>query len=182
MDLKRSIKSIGKRLIKQFNHIDIIKKIWFYIIIGLILIVFIFVSYLIAIWLFVIFLGVVIVIYLPSFSFKSRLIRFMNNYYRIDDEKIAITVLRPIDEIREKMEQLAKKQTNKKWLIVFLSDRYIFYKEDTIIRFKEFYYNGYIEKEVFEKLNSEANVNTRAEVRAIENTLINQERLFKRKI
>ncbi|MEJ2277191.1 MAG: hypothetical protein P8Y70_05490 [Candidatus Lokiarchaeota archaeon] len=70
-----------------------------------------------------------------------------------------------------------KNQKKKKWLIVFLDNAYIFYNEKVIQTFKELYEKGYGEKEILEEIKNHFNINTRAEIKVIENTLVNQKRL-----
>jgi len=100
----------------------------------------------------------------------------------IEDKTIAQKLTRPSEEIREKMQKLYIHQKRNKWLIVFLNDRYIFYNKNVIKEFKELYYNGYNEKRIFEALNPKINIRTRAEIKAIKDTLIHHKRLKNREI
>ena len=100
----------------------------------------------------------------------------------IEDKTIAQNLTRPLEEIREIMQKLSTHQKSNKWLIVFLNDRYIFYHKNIIREFNEMYYNGYNEKRIFEALKPKINIRTRAEIKAIEDTLIHQKRLKKREI
>ena len=58
-----------------------------------------------------------------------------------------------------------------------MNDRYIFYHKDVIREFKELFYKGYNEKRIFEALNPKINIRTRAEIKAIKDTLIHNKRL-----
>ncbi|MFX1394097.1 MAG: hypothetical protein ACFFAH_11030 [Promethearchaeota archaeon] len=106
----------------------------------------------------------------------------MNKYSTIEDKSIAQDLKRPLDEIKEVMQKLFKSQKKNKWLIVFLSNRYIFYREDTIRKFEELYNRGFNEKRIFDDLKRNVNIRTRAEIKAIIDTLINFNRLETRKI
>jgi hypothetical protein len=104
----------------------------------------------------------------------------MRKNNKIVDVLIAKRLSRPIDEVREKMFVLSRNQKKKNWLIVFLDNRYIFYGKDVIHQFKDLYNRGFGEKEILENLNRSLEINTRAEIKTIEETLINQKRLDKR--
>ena len=105
----------------------------------------------------------------------------MNNYYRIEDKTIARKSRRTLSDVQEKMFNMSQKQENSDWLIVFLNKHYIFYHELTIEKFKEFYNKGFRDKEILERLK-EYDLETRAEVKTIEDTLIKYNRLSKREI
>lgn len=106
----------------------------------------------------------------------------MKQHYILNDDNIAQKLMRPLQEVRKKLFILSKDQKKKKWLIIFLNKRYILYNEQTIEKFKELYFKGYSEKEILENLKKQINIKTRAEIKAIENTLINQNRLRNRDI
>jgi CMP-2-keto-3-deoxyoctulosonic acid synthetase len=105
----------------------------------------------------------------------------MNQYYRIDDKTIARYFKKNLIKIQNKMYTLAQKQANKSYLIVFLNKHYIFYHMDTIEKFIELYNQGFGDKEMLEKLK-EFEVNTRAEVKIILDTLLKLDRLKDRQI
>ena len=169
--MSKKHRSIFKRL----------RELWFFSIIAIIIIIFIY-NREIGIWAALVLSAIFILYYLPSLSFKRRLIRFMKKYYMIEDRTIAQNLTRPLEEIREIMQKLSVHQKRIKWLIVFLNDRYIFYHKYIIREFNELYYNGYNEKRIFEALKPKINIRTRAEIKAIEDTLINQKRLRNREI
>ena len=98
----------------------------------------------------------------------------------IEDKTIAQELIRPLEEIRKKMYKLSKNQKRKRWLIIFLNDRYIFYHKDVIREFKELFYKGYNEKRIFDNLRDRINIRTRAEIKGIEDTLIHQKRVKNR--
>lgn len=163
---------------KRVDILTLIRKFWFFVIIGVIFIIFLF-NNVVAILIAIIFLIIFVLFYLPSLTFKSRVIRFMNKHSVIEDNTIAKQLVISENEIKELMHKLSKNQKWNKWLIVFLNNRYIFYHENTISRFKELYYKEYNEKQIFENLNQIVNIKTRSEIKAIENYLINNNRLEK---
>ena len=106
----------------------------------------------------------------------------MRDYDVITDAEISKKLMRPLNYIREQMFILFKNQKRKKWLIILLNNRYIFYNFIAIQKFKEFYDKGYGEKQILENLQTELDIKTRAEIKAIEDTLIHLKRLKKREI
>ena len=129
--------------------------------------------------------------YITRFYKSKKLKRFMKKYYRIEDKTIAKKLGRSFRSIQDKMFELLQKQTKrkkwqfwrkeKKWLILFLNRSYIFYHKNTIEKFKECYYEGFGDKKILENLK-EFNIKTRAEVKAIEDALIKNEKLSEREI
>lgn len=101
----------------------------------------------------------------------------MQDYLIISDKEVAEKLQRPLDDIRKAMSLLSKNQKKKKWLIVFLNNRYIFLNEKGIENFKQLYNRGYNEKEILENLQQEMKIKSRAEINAIITTLISNERL-----
>ena len=165
--IKKFFKSIGRS--------------WFILSIVIILVIF-FYNQEVAIWLTLILLILVSLSYIPSFSFKKKFIQAMRDYDVITDAEISKKLMRPLNYIREQMFILFKNQKRKKWLIILLNNRYIFYNFIAIQKFKEFYDQGYGEKQILENLQKELNIKTRAEVKAIEDTLIHLKRIKKREI
>lgn len=159
----------------KFSHF--FEKIWIFVILGIILYIFTYYNQIYAIITTAIFLIIYIISYLVSLSLKKRLIRSAKKYPLVNDKEMAKKLQRPVEEIRNILFSLSKNQKRKRWLIVFLNKRYIFYNEDTIDRFKELYQMGYNEKEILKNLQKRIKVRTRAEIKAIENTLMNQHRL-----
>jgi hypothetical protein len=154
----------------------IIQKFIFYILLGVIVIVFLF-NRIIALWL----AGIVLVVYLGSYvltlSFKRRLLRRIQEYPTISDTEIADKLDYSIDYIRNMLSSLSRNQKRKRWLIVSLNRRYVFFNEQAVDIFKDLYRRGYNEKKILESMQQEMRIRSRAEVKAIENTLANQNRL-----
>jgi len=125
--------------------------------------------------------GLVFVIYLGSFlislSSKRSLLRVIRDYSIISDKEISKKLERPLDDIRNILFSLSKNQKNKKWLIVFLNQRYIFLNESAVESFKQLYHMGYNEKKILENLQRNTRIKSRAEVKAIELALTTQNRL-----
>jgi len=161
---------------KKYNAIiKALTKYWFYILVFIIIIVAVF-NLVVAVWITLISIVVFGISYIPSLFFGNTLVNLMTNYYKIEDDMIARELKRPLEKVQEKMYDLAQKQENKLWLIVYLNKRYIFYHEETVEKFKELYNRGHGEKEILENLQ-EIDLKTRAEVKAIKDTLIKYHRL-----
>ena len=79
------------------------------------------------------------------------------------------------------MFSMSTNQKKKEWLIIFLNKQYIFFNEKIIEAFTKLYNAGLGEKEILEKL-AKLQVNTRAQVKSIEEALIKNNRLSQRKI
>lgn len=156
--------------------IENIKKIAFYLILGIVVVVFVF-DQLLGIWLAGAFFVLYLVSYLITLSSKRKLLSFMREYSIISDKDIADTLKRPIEDIRRTLLSLSKNQKNKKWLIVFLNKRYIFLNENGVDSFKQLYKQGYSEKIILENLQQVMKIRSRAEVKAIGVTLANHNRL-----
>ena len=161
--------------------IDRIRKIIFYLALGIIIVIFIF-DQLIAIVLACIFFLIFLVSYSISLSSKRRLLELINSYLIISDTEIAEKIQRPLNEIRKILSRLDKNQTKKKWLVANLSNRYIFLNEKGVEKFKQSYEQGYNEKKILESLQNEMGITSRAEVRAIQNTLTEHNRLTSSKL
>jgi hypothetical protein len=115
--------------------------------------------------------------FLISLSSKKRLLKIIREYPIISDKEISNKLKRPLEDIRSILFSLSKNQKKKKWLIVFLNTRYIFLNEDAVDNFKQLYNMGYNEKKILEHLQRNTRIKSRAEVKAIELTLVNQKRL-----
>ena len=161
-----TLKSIGRR--------------WFLFLIIIIIIVALF-NLQAGIWMAGITLILYVLSYIPHFIFSNKLKRFLKNHHAIDDKTIANILKRKYEEIQERLFKLSQKQKKKSWLIVFLNKRYIFYSNKIVTKFKELYSNGFGEKEILEALQ-QYKVNTRAEIKSIEETLIRNDRLTEREI
>ncbi|TES94302.1 MAG: hypothetical protein E3J90_12755 [Promethearchaeota archaeon] len=125
--------------------------------------------------------SLVFVVYLASFlislSSKRSLLKIVQKYSTINDKEISNKLDRPLDDIRNTLFSLSKNQKNKKWLIVFLNQRYIFLNESAVESFKQLYHMGYNEKKILEHLQQNTRIKSRAVVKAIELTLVKQNRL-----
>jgi len=125
--------------------------------------------------------GVILLVYVGSFiltlSFKRRLLRRLQEYSTISDIEIADKLDYSIEYIRNMLSSLSRNQKRKKWLIVNLNRRYVFFNEHAVEIFKDLYRRGYNEKKILENMQLEMRIRSRAEVKAIEDTLANQNRL-----
>jgi ABC-type multidrug transport system fused ATPase/permease subunit len=162
----RTLKTIGRK--------------WFIFLVIAILIVFIF-HQLAAIIMTIITIVLFAVSYIPTLFFNKKLKMFLSDYNSIEDKIVARKLKCSLPKIQEKMHNLSKKQDKKNWLIIFMNRHYIFYNEKTIEKFREYYIKGLGEKEILEKLKK-SDIKTRAEIKAIEETLIENSRLEEREI
>jgi hypothetical protein len=121
-----------------------------------------------------------LIVYLIALSTKKRLLRLVQEYPLINDDDIANKLNRSLDDIRSILSSLSKHQKNKKWLIVSLNKRYLFLNENAVENFVHLHSQGYNEKEILENLSQHMRLRSRAEVKAIENTLAEQNRLRSR--
>lgn len=158
------------------KFIDNIKKISFYTLLGIIILIFVF-DQILAIWLAGLFFIIYLILYLITLSSKRRLLRLIQEYSIINDKEIADKLERPLDDIRKLLSSLSKNQKKKKWLIAVLNKRYICLNENGVENFKQLYEKGYNEKKILENLQQKMNIRTRAEVKAIEKTLASHDRL-----
>ncbi|MFX0048576.1 MAG: hypothetical protein ACFE8G_10470 [Candidatus Hermodarchaeota archaeon] len=158
--------------------IKYLKITLFYSIFGVILILYL-VDQILGLVLAGIFFAVYLVFYLISLSSKRRLLKIIREFPLINDKEISNKLERPLEDIRNTLFSLSKNQKNKKWLIVFLNNRYIFLNEQAVENFKQLYHMGYNEKTILEHLQRSTRIKSRAEVKAIELTLANQKRLNK---
>ena len=158
---------------KYFNYL---KASIIYIALVIILILYIY-NQLVGIFLASLVFVVYLVSFLISLSSKRRLLRVIREYPTISDKEISNKMKRPLDDVRNILFSLSKNQKKKKWLIVFLNKRYIFLNERAVENFKQLYHMGYNEKKILEHLQRNTRIKSRAEVKAIELTLTNQDRL-----
>ncbi len=162
----RTLKTIGRK--------------WFIFLVIAILIVFIFYQ-LAAIIMTIITLVLFALSYIPTLFFNKKLKNFLSDYSSIEDKIVARKLKRSLPKIQEKMHNLSKKQDKKNWLIIFMNRHYIFYNEETVEKFREYYIKGLGEKEILEKLKK-SDIKIRAEIKAIEETLIENSRLEEREV
>lgn len=153
---------------------------WFIILIVIIIIVAIY-NPIAAIWMSGITLTLFLLSFVPELFFKNKLYKFLNKFYKIEDELIARKFNKPLKKIREELFELSQNQEKKDWLVAFLNKQYIFYHQETIEKYREIYNKGFTEKEILDNLK-DYKVNTRAEIKVIKETLIKLNRLNEREI
>ena len=158
------------------KYINYLKASIIYITLGIILILYIY-NQLVGIFLASLVFVVYLVSFLISLSSKRRLLRLIRDYPIISDKEISNKMERTLEDVRNILFSLSKNQNKKKWLIVFLNNRYIFLNERVVKNFKQLYHMGYNEKKILEHLQRNTRIKSRAEVKAIEHTLANQNRL-----
>jgi len=137
----------------------------------------------VAIVLTIIFIALFILHYAWTFYTSKRLEKLLGKQKskRIDDKAVARLLKQPLNKIQEDMFELSQKQNSKNWLITFSNKQYIFYDEVVIKKFNQLYKKGYGDKEILEDLKK-YKLETRTEIKSIEDTLIKCNRLSKRKI
>jgi c-di-AMP phosphodiesterase-like protein len=153
---------------------------WFIFLVVLILIVFLF-NQIAAIIITIITIILFGLSYVPSILFSKKLSAFLSDISVIEDKSVARRLKRPLTQVQEKMYKLSKNQNKKDWLITYYNGHYCFYDEKIIKKFKSFYNKGLGEKEILEQLKN-YEINTRAEIKAIEDTLVNNDRLEGREV
>ncbi|MFX1502153.1 MAG: hypothetical protein ACFFDH_14410 [Promethearchaeota archaeon] len=157
-----------------------IGRYWFMFLILIIIIVAIY-NPLAAVWMSGITLILFILSFIPEILSHKKLRKFLNKFYKIEDELVARKFNRPLKKIQAELFNISQKQGNKGWLITFLNKQYVFYHEKTIEKYIEVYNKGFTEKEILDNLK-EFKITTRAEVKAIKDTLIKLNRLHEREI
>ena len=165
---------------KFVKALKTIGRKWFIFLIIIILIVFFF-NQIVAIIITIITIVLFGISYVPTLMFSKKLNKFLSNINVIEDKVVARRLKRPLAQVQEKMYKLSKSQNKKEWLITFYNGHYSFYNENVIKKFQAFYNKGLGEKEILEQLKS-IEINTRAEIKAIEETLVNNDRLKGRKV
>jgi len=165
---------------KFVKVLKIIGRKWFIFLVAIILIVFIF-NQIAAIIITIITIVLFGISYVPSLLFSKKLNKFLSNINVVEDKSIARRLKRPLSLVQEKMHKLSKNQNKKEWLITFYNGHYSFYNEKVIKKFKDFYNKGLGEKEILEQLKN-FEIDTRAEIKSIEDTLVNNNRLEGRKV
>ena len=161
------------------KFVKFLKKYWFYLSIFILIILF-FINSMISIISGIIFALILIVYYLMTSSFKYTLINFMNKYQIIEDHQIAEEISVPLEDIRKYMRIIAKKQKKNQWIVVLIKHRCVFYNENLIEKFIDLYNDGLNEKNIFNTLIQAFPIKSRAEIKAIENVLIEQGKIDKR--
>jgi len=165
---------------KFVKALKTIGRKWFIFLIVVIIIIFFF-EQIVAIIITIITIILFGISYVPTLMFSKKLNKFLSNINVIEDKSVARRLKRPLSQVQEKMYKLSKDQNKEDWLITFYNGHYSFYNEKVIKKFKNFYNKGLGEKEILEQLKN-FEINTRAEVKAIEETLVNNDRLEGRKV
>lgn len=104
----------------------------------------------------------------------------MNNYQIIEDRQISEEMAVPLEDIRKYMRIIGKKQKKRHWIVVYIKSRCVFYNVNLIDEFIELYNAGLNEKNIFNTLNQNFPIKSRAEIKAIEDNLIEQGKINKR--
>jgi Ca2+/Na+ antiporter len=163
-------------VIHTIIFVGIIKKVYFYLVLVVVLIIFLY-NQILAIWLATFIFIIYFSVFFITVSSKKNLLKSLQEYLLISDTEIAKKLQRRVDDIRRDLFSLAKNQKKKKWLIVYLNKRYLFLNMQAVEIFIQLYSRGFNEKQIFENLQPRMNIKSRAEVKAIQNTLANQNRL-----
>lgn len=159
--------------------IKFLKKYWFYLTLAVLIVLF-FINSVISIITGTIFAVGLIVYYLITSNFKNTLITFMNNYQLIEDRQIAEEMAVPLENVRKYMRIIAAKQKNHQWIVVCLKTRCVFYNVNLIEQFIDLYNAGFNEKNIFNTLIQAFPIKSRAEIKEIENVLIEQSKIDER--
>jgi hypothetical protein len=165
---------------KFVKYLKSIGRKWFVFLVVIIIIVFIF-NQIAALIMTVITLAFFVLSYIPNVIFNKKLAGVLNNVMIIDDKTLARKLKQSLAKIQKKMYTLSKNQAKKPWLIIYINKQYFYYNQKIIETFKTFFNKGYGEKEILEKLQN-IGITTRAEIKAIEDTLLKYNRLDNREI
>lgn len=165
---------------KFVKALKTIGRKWFIFLIVIILIVFYFNQFA-AIIITIITIILFGISFVPTLLFSKKLNKFLSDINVIEDKSVARRLKRPLSQVQEKMYKLSKNQNKKDWLITFYNGHYSFYNEKVIKKFKVFFNKGLGEKEILGQMKN-FEINTRAEIKAIEDTLVNNDRLEVRKV
>jgi c-di-AMP phosphodiesterase-like protein len=168
-------------LVSKFGKVlKAIGRKWFIILVAIIIIIFIF-NQIVALIMALITLSFFVLSYIPSIIFNKNLKGILNKATVIDDKTLSRKMNQSLEKIQKKMYILTKKQTKKSWLILYINRQYLYYSSNTIEAFKTCYNKGFGEREILEKLQNYG-ISTRAEVKAIGETLMRLKRLDDRDV
>jgi len=155
-----------------------------FIIIALIALLFININPIATIWICIIVIILLIlsfvISYVSSLFFSKKLQKTLREYNKVDDRLVARKIKQPLKKIQEQMFKLSQSQHEKDYLIGFMEKHYIYFHPCVINKFNELYGNGKNEKEMLEGLK-DFNLETRAEIKIIRDTLIKLQRIEERK-
>lgn len=153
---------------------------WFLIFIIIILFIFL-INPEFAIWMIIITIILYLASFIPNLFFSNRFTRYIKKFHSIEDKNLMKKFNKPLRKIQETLFDLSQNQKKKDWVIIYLNKHYIIYNEEIIEKFKEFYNIGFGEKEILENLQS-YEIKTRAEIKAITDTLIKYDKLEERDV
>jgi hypothetical protein len=151
---------------------------WFLLLVIIILLIFL-INPEIAILMSIIALILYLASFIPNLFFSNRFTKYIKKFPSIEDKTLAKKFEKPIRTIQEKLFELSQNQEKKEWVIIYLNKQYIVYNEKTVNKFKELFNKGFGEKEILENLQR-FGIKTRAEVKAITDTLIKFNKLEER--
>lgn len=173
MRIPKFVEQIGK------YFLIFLKKYWFYLSLFFVVIMF-FINSIVSIVSASIFALGLIIFYLISSNLKFKLLRFMKQFELIEDNQISEKLTIPLKVVRGVMRSLAKKQKRKDWLVVIINNRSVFYNSSFIDKFIDFYNEGLNEKSILNALSDHYSIRSRAEIKAIENILIKENKISER--
>ncbi len=104
----------------------------------------------------------------------------MKEYDLIEDIQISEDLTIPLKIVREAMKSIAKRQKRKDWLIAVINNRCVFYNSIFITKFRDLYNEGLNEKSIFNVITETYSIRSRAEIKAIEDILINENKIDER--
>jgi hypothetical protein len=104
----------------------------------------------------------------------------MNKYHIIEDHQIAEELAVSLENVRKYMKIISAKPNKHQWIVVCLKNRCIFYNVKFIQEFVEIYNAGFNEKNILNALIKNYPIKSRAEIKAIEETLIEIGKIEKR--
>jgi hypothetical protein len=108
--------------------------------------------------------------------------KFMIMYKVIEDRAVSQELNCSLQQVKNSMQKLIRKQDKKRWVIIPINDHYIFFNDIVINDFINLYKNGHNEKQIFESINRNEEIfKSRREVKILEDELMRQRRIFKRK-
>jgi len=106
----------------------------------------------------------------------------MKEYKIIEDRAVAQELNSSLQQVKTTMKQLINKQDKEPWVIISISDHYIFFNDEIITEFIGLYKQGKNEKEIFEALNQVEEIfKSRREIKLLEEELMRQHKIFRKK-
>lgn len=155
-------------------------RLWFVALIIVILIVFVY-NQVAAIIIAIISVALLLLSYVPLLFSKKRLGRRLKKYPRVEDVELAKNLGKSVSKIQDKLFKFSQNQEKKESLVIYINKHYIYYNESTVEEYLELYKQGYSEKEILDELKT-VKMKTRAEIKAIADTLNKYDRLVDREI